>query len=314
MLVDAGPGDAGSTVISYLKSQGVSSLDVVVATHPHEDHIGGMLSVLDAFPVSLYVDNGATHTTKTYENLMNKLVSDATPYAEAKAGDKIPFASGITIDVLAPRSMSGDLNQDSLVLKVTDGNEKILLTGDAGDTTGDIQAQILKVAHHGSKYGTSLNYVERVNPEVAVISVGSGNDYGHPASSTITNVQSKGAKVYRTDVDGDVVLTTDGNSWSVIKPAGSSSRLTFTQPQVEKTSRPTPIPTVYIPTQAPIPVAPVVQSSSSGPCNCNGPDLDCKDFSSGSAAQNCYDYCEGQGFGDCFKLDKDKDGLACESL
>jgi len=131
MLVDAGPRESGSKVVSYLKSQGVSSLNVIVATHPHEDHIGGIVDVLNNFNVGLYVDNGVTHTTSTYERLVNKLVDDQTPYAEVKAGKTIPFAEGITVSVISPSSISGDMNDDSIILKVVDGSQKILLTGDS---------------------------------------------------------------------------------------------------------------------------------------------------------------------------------------
>jgi competence protein ComEC len=185
MLIDAGPADSGSKVVKYLKDNGVSNLDVVVATHPHEDHIGGMIDVLNAFPVGLYVDNGEMTNTKTYETLMSVLKQKQIPYAEVKTGKVIPFADGITVDVLNPTSDKGDLNEDSVVLKVTDGSEKFLFMGDSATYIGDPSAQILKVTHHGSNSGSSPAFLDLVIPKVAIIEVGEGNSYGHPTSKTL---------------------------------------------------------------------------------------------------------------------------------
>ncbi len=140
MLIDAGPAAAGPSVVSSLKAAGVSSLDVIVATHPHDDHIGGMADVLNAFPCRLYVDNGETHTTKTYENVMSKLKADQTLYTEVSAGKKIPFAPSVDVTVLGPVKLTGDLNNDSIVLKITDGSESFLFTGDASEVQGDVKA------------------------------------------------------------------------------------------------------------------------------------------------------------------------------
>lgn len=191
-----------------------------------------------------------------------------------------------------------------------------------GQPPSGIQAQILKVPHHGSKYSSSLSYYNRVKPEVAVICVGSGNDFGHPSSETISNLQKIGAKIFRTDLDGTVVISTDGTTWSTSSPGKSSSTFTWSQPVYQSTKSPTPKPTAkaYNSFIAPVvtrPVsaaAPVYQPVSSAPCNCNGPDKNCKDFPSRSAAQSCFEYCKSQGYGDCFGLDRDKDGRVCESL
>lgn len=318
MLVDAGPGSSGNTVVNYLKSQGVSSLDVVVATHPHEDHIGGMIDILNNFQVDLYVDNGVTHTTSTYEQLINRLVDEQIPYAEVKAGKTIPFVEGITISVLSPSSISGDMNKDSIILKIIDGTQKVLLSGDSSLTPGDVQAQILKVPHHGSKTSSSLSYFKKVKPDVAVICAGSNNDFGHPSSDAILNLQRIGADIYRTDLDGTIVISTDGASWSIDSSSKSGSKSTNIQPSPKSFPRPTVTPYSSITSYNVVPfvsaVSPISQSVSSSSCNCNGPDLNCKDFSSQSSAQSCYDYCKSKGYGDCFTLDRDGDGRVCESL
>lgn len=216
MLIDAGTSSAGDSVVSYLKAKGVTSLDVVVSTHPHEDHIGGMLDVLNNFPVGLYVDNGETHTTKTYENVMSKLNSKQIPYAEVTTGKTIPFAEGITVKVMGPSSLTGDLNKDSIILKVTDGSENFLFMGDAADGSGDMAAQVLKVTHHGSNSGSSSSFINKVGPEVAIIEVGAGNTYGHPTQGTLNTLQSKGTKVYRTDESGNIIVKSDGNSYTTV--------------------------------------------------------------------------------------------------
>lgn len=220
MLIDAGPASASSKLVSYLKSAGVKSLDVVIATHPHEDHIGGIIPVLNAFPVKLYIDNGNKTATSTYKNLMKKLVSANIPYAEVKAGVTIPFVNGISVQVDNPGLLTGDLNENSIVLKITDNLEKFLFMGDAGDGTGDLSAQVLKVSHHGSNSGTSRSFVNKVKPEIAIIEVGAGNDWGHPTKRTLNTLQSNGVKVYRTDLKGNVVVKSNGNSYTVISNVG----------------------------------------------------------------------------------------------
>jgi beta-lactamase superfamily II metal-dependent hydrolase len=308
MLIDAGPSSAGGTVVSYLKGLGVSKLDVVVATHPHEDHIGGMMDVLNSFPVGLYIDNGEPHSSTTYENVMTKLNNKQIPYAEVTTGKIIPFADGITVQVMNPSSLTGDLNANSVVLKITDGLEKFLFMGDADDGSGDLSAQVLKVSHHGSNTGTSSSFLSKVNPEVAVIEVGAGNTYGHPASGTINRLQSNDVKIYRTDETGNIVIKSDGSSYSIQTTSDKSSSSSKITPAKTATR-------VYIaPIQTPTQVYSAPDASSTGTCNCNGPDLNCKDFSSWSEAQSCYDYCKSQGKGDCFGLDKNKDGSACDSM
>jgi len=229
MLIDAGPVDAGPTVVKYLKDHGVSNLDVVVSTHPLEDHIGGMVDVLNSFPVSLYVDNGESTNTKTYEDVMSLLQKKQIPYAEVKTGNTIPFADGITVDVLNPTSDKNDLDKDSIVLKVTDGSEKFLFMGDSATYNGDPSAQILKVTHHGSKSGSLPSFLSLVNPKVAVIEVGADNTLGHPAQKTLENLKDAGAAVYRTDRNGNIVVTSTGSSYSVTSDKGTDSSTALVQ-------------------------------------------------------------------------------------
>lgn len=239
MLIDAGPVDAGPTVVNYLKTHGVTNLDVVVATNPQEEHIGGMVDVLNAFPVGLYVDNGESTASQTYVDVKSLVQKKQIPYTEVKTGKTIPFVDGIPVEVLNPTSDKNDLYEDSVVLKVTDGSEKFLFMGDSSTYTGDPSAQILKVTNHGSKSGSSLSFLELVNPKVAVIDVGAGNTLGYPAQKTLENLNNVRAEVYRTDRNGNIVVTSTGSSYSVTSDKGTDSSTSSNQ-----TKSATPLPAV----------------------------------------------------------------------
>jgi len=224
MLIDAGESDKGEVVSDYLHNQGISTLDYVVATHPHSDHIGGMNDVLNNFKVDHFIDSGYPYTSKTYENMLTTIDKKNIPFETPKRGDKINFASGIDVEVLNPGTSyySDDLNQNSIILKVTDGKVSFLLMGDAGlEAENDIMkagynvdADILKVGHHGSSTASGASFISAVSPDISVIEVGVGNDYGHPHSEILNKLQ-KTSKVYRTDLDGTITITTDGSTYTV---------------------------------------------------------------------------------------------------
>lgn len=308
MLIDAGPSSAN--IMRYLRS--IPQLDYLIATHPHEDHIGGMFSVINSIPVKKYVDNGATHTSKTYENLMSVLVRKQIPYVEVKKGDSFSFGS-TKVEVTSPQHLTGDLNDDSVTLLVIDGSIRYLFTGDNEHALSP--ATILKVAHHGSSGAESKLY--SINPKVAVIMVGAGNSYGHPSPKVINSLKFRGIQVLRTDIDGSITIKSDGQKYTV-----QSNKESFSGSGAEVSSSftsPKKIPTVsytQAPTRVPIPSysAPAVQGSGSAVCDCSFDRYNCKDFplSGGVTAQKCYDYCKSQGKGDVHRLDRDKDGIACE--
>ena len=229
--------------------------------------------------------------------LVEKLRDDQTPYTQVKKGDIIPFTPGITIKVLGPGSLTGDLNEDSIVLEVTDGEDRFLLAGDS--TTWSEPARFLKVPHHGSLQASA--FIRKVNPRVAVISAGAGNSYGHPAPETVNALMRAGVAMYRTDRDGTIVVSWDGKTWPV-KKAGKSK----VPPTAEKTPTLVPKPTIR-------PLYGFVSkpAATKAPCDCKGPDLDCPDFQPGDG-QACYDYCWKQGYKDIFRLDGNNDGEACE--
>jgi competence protein ComEC len=224
VLIDAGDQDSGQTVESYLRSHGVTSLDLLVATHPHEDHIGGLITILNDIPIKQVLDSGQTHTTQTFENYLNLIDQKNILFNIAERGQTIDLDPAIKIEVLSPPAtlFAGDLNQNSVVLKVTYNKVSFLLAGDAGfqaeDSMAagyDLKSTVLKVGHHGSSSSTGTSFLSEVRPEVAVIEVGATNSYGHPTSKTLSALQNTGTKVYRTDLDGNIVITTDGQSYSV---------------------------------------------------------------------------------------------------
>lgn len=223
MLIDSGESDQGKVVTAYLQDQGISTLDYVVATHPHSDHIGGMNEILNNFQVEHFVDSGYPHTSKTYEDMLTTIDQKNIPFQVAQAGQKIDFDPAVDIEVLNPaKTYSEDLNENSVVLKVTYGTTSFLLMGDAGLETEEriikagynVDSDILKVGHHASKSGSGTSFISAVSPEVSVIEVGAGNDYGHPHTETLERLQ-KASKVYRTDLDGTITVTTDGSTYTV---------------------------------------------------------------------------------------------------
>ncbi|HOL41339.1 MAG TPA: MBL fold metallo-hydrolase [Methanospirillum sp.] len=211
MLIDAGDPDAGSRILSYLQKQGIFSLDVLIATHPHSDHIGGMTDILNAIAVSLFIDNGAIHTSPTYRTLMKTLIEKQIPYGVAREGDLIPFTDDITIRVISPAELSGDLNEDSLAFVLTYGEVRVFFTGDCEHC--DASCDVVKLAHHGSKGSASRGILKGDVPDLAIISLGRDNEYYYPAPSTIHALESAGVGIVRTDERGTIVLRTDGRRY-----------------------------------------------------------------------------------------------------
>ncbi len=225
MLTDAGEASQASTIVSYLKAQGVKTIDYLIATHPHADHIGGMVAVLDAFPVKDVFMPRTGHTTTTYENLLLKLKEKGLTVTEAKAGVSVFEASNLSAAFIAPHgSRYDDINDWSAVLRLRYGDIIFLLTGDSGEKSeGEMllssvvspKADVLKVGHHGSNSSTTGQFLQIVAPKYAVISCGAGNSYGHPHKDTLARLAALKVEVYRTDLHGTVVFITDGKNIEV---------------------------------------------------------------------------------------------------
>lgn len=233
ILIDAGEQDKGDTVVGMLKSLGISRIDLLVATHPHSDHIGGMEQVIEAFPVGQVLDAGMPHPSPFYERFLDTIDVMHIPYSVARQGQTIDLDPALRILVLSPpdQRISDDLNDNSVVLRMSYGTVDLLLTGDAGKAAEEqmlstgyaLDSEILKVAHHGSPHSTSKAFLDRVHPQVAVIPVGMDNPYGHPAEVTLAALKQTGCAVYRTDRDGDILITSDGISYTVQTARGLGS-------------------------------------------------------------------------------------------
>lgn len=224
MLVDAGNNNDGNAVVNYLRKSGVSQIDYLVGTHPHEDHIGGMDTVIKNFNTGKVYMPKVTHTTKTFEDVLKAIKARGLTITAAEAGVQIVNSDGLSAVMLAPNAASyKDLNNYSAVIKVSFDQVSFLFTGDAeeqsefemlaGSRGVTPKADVLKVGHHGSHSSTTPTFLRAVNPRYAVISVGAGNDYGHPHQEILQRL--RGVKVYRTDLDGTVVFTTNGKDISV---------------------------------------------------------------------------------------------------
>jgi beta-lactamase superfamily II metal-dependent hydrolase len=226
ILIDAGEVDQGDRVVSDLEKLGVTRIDLLVATHPHSDHIGGMQKVLAHFPVGKVLDSGIPTTSSLYEYFLKSVDEKNIPYVVAEQGETIDLDPSLRILVLSPpkEHIGDDLNTNSIVLRISYGTVNLLYTGDATTAAEDalektgypLDAQVLKVGHHGSSGSSSAAFLGRVDPEVAVISVGADNDYGHPHQETLERLKTAGPLVLRTDRDGTILVESDGAAFSVV--------------------------------------------------------------------------------------------------
>ena len=220
ILIDAGTG--GDDVPPMLRELGVESLSMIIASHPHADHIGGLDEVVEAFPPKVYIDNGMTHTTAAYETLMQAVEQSGASYATAESGWSRTLDDGIVIEFLGPpdpvlTGTRSDHNSNSVITRITHGSQCFLFTGDAEEPTEHLLRQrgiepcnVLKVAHHGSAHSTTDSWLRSVQPEIALISCGESNRYGHPAEETLSRIESSGAEIFRTDLNGRIHLESDG--------------------------------------------------------------------------------------------------------
>ena len=224
ILVDAGNNNDGSLVTDYLEKLGIKKIDFLVGTHPHEDHIGGMDNVIKAFEIGKVFMPNKTTTTKTFEDVLLALKAKNLKITTAKAGVSLLEQDNLKINFIAPNETKyEELNNWSAVLRVQYGDTSFLLTGDAEQLSekemlaagANLKADVLKVGHHGSSSSTSQKFFNAVAPKYAVISVGKDNDYGHPHKATLTRLSKAGIKVYRTDLNGTVVFTSDGKNITV---------------------------------------------------------------------------------------------------
>jgi len=223
LVVDAGPSTAAARVIAAVRAASAEP-PVVVFTHPHADHIGGARALLDAVRAARILDPGFPFASRVYRTLLESIVAHGPRLERARRGDRLDLGPRVAVEVLAPeeplvRRSRSDANSNSVVLRVTCGQIDLLLPGDAERQTerrllangaATLASEVLKVAHHGSRYATTPELVAAVRPELAIISCGRANRYRHPAPATVARLEAAGARVLRTDQSGDIVVRTDG--------------------------------------------------------------------------------------------------------
>jgi len=226
ILIDAADKEPYGIVTEYLKKQGVSKIDLAVISHPHRDHIGQMSEVIKEFKVDKFLEPNIPEkflpTTKTYENLLKEISKKNINSKSVKGGESFNLGD-MHIDILGPLSPDENLNNNSLVVKITYKDVSFLFMGDAEKTEeaqilssgANIKATVLKVGHHGSRTSSSQNFLEKVKPDYCVISVGPDKS-NLPKEEIIKRISKLCKNIYRTDLSGNIVISTNGKNLKVI--------------------------------------------------------------------------------------------------
>jgi beta-lactamase superfamily II metal-dependent hydrolase len=231
ILIDGGFSDVGQFLVSYLKRAGVKKLAMVIASHPHSDHIGGLPEILKEFDVETVLDSGKVHPTTSYRSFMEAVkASQETTYTLARAG-QVYKVGGVTLNILSPRDpLPRDVNDCSIVCRLVYGDVSIMFTGDAGEDMerkivqhgGVLKSTALKVPHHGSKTSSSSPFLRAVNPAIAVISCREKERRGTGAPHAVHKLKTRRSDIYRTDQDGTILFESDGKTY-IIKTLGDQA-------------------------------------------------------------------------------------------
>ena len=224
MLIDAGNNEDGPKLVNYFNEQDIKEFDYVVGTHAHEDHIGGMDDIIKNFKIDNFYMPDAITTTKTFEDVLDALEETNVIFQTPKVNQTFNLQD-TTITTLSVTADEKNLNDTSIVLKVKHGTTTFLFMGDASTKieknllNKDIKSDVLKVGHHGSRYSTSLEFLKKVSPEYAVISVGENNTYKHPHEEILKRLEEQNIQIYRTDKQGTILAKSNGSiiTFSTIK-------------------------------------------------------------------------------------------------
>jgi competence protein ComEC len=225
VLVDAGTGNFASGLVARLKSLGVRKIDIAVATHPHEDHIGGMPAVLETFPVARFWDSGYNHGSPLQRKVLKILRDKKISFERPRAGHGETLGN-VLVEVLAPvkkiSNSASDANNNCLALRISYGNISFLMTGDMETEERRTvkkfpRSTVLKIAHHGSANGTDASLMREVSPDAVIFTYGRQNSYGHPHPAVVELVRKSGARSYAT-ADGEIMMNTDGRKLTVKRP------------------------------------------------------------------------------------------------
>lgn len=242
-LIDTGDVDEQEQFRRELETAGVKTIDKLILTHPHADHIGGTPVLLADYAVREVYDNGEPTATKLYRTYLKTIKEKGIPYRNLKDGDVLDLGGGVRLEIISPTEEmveastnakgKRNLNINSVTARLVYGDFTMLLTGDAEKETelgilerhdkSTLSCDVLKVAHHGSKTSSSAQWLSATKPSAAVISCGKNNDYGHPHDVTIKKLEKIGAKIYRTDTDGTITITSDGKTYEIRTGTGVKS-------------------------------------------------------------------------------------------
>lgn len=222
ILIDAGPRSNSKELLEQLKAKNIDDFELVIATHPHEDHIGGMVDVFKEYEVKAFYSPKITHTNKTYENLVKAVKDEGLKTKELKGGMVIDLGEGAKFEVFTPqKSEYEELNDYSPIMKLSFGDTSYLFTGDAEKLAEEealakyktsLDSDVIKFGHHGSSSSSSNAFIEAVSPKYGIISCAKDNKYGHPHRETLDIIKKYNIKTFRTDTDGEIILTSDGKS------------------------------------------------------------------------------------------------------
>ena len=221
MIIDAGNNSEEEFMVEYLNSKNIDTLDYIIGTHPHADHIGGMDAVIDNFDVEKIYMPTATTDTKTFADVLDSIENKNLSITEPVAGTEFMF-DDLNIEILSPILEYDEMNNNSIVLKLTYNDISFLFTGDAEEMAEydilnsgyNISSDVLKVGHHGSDTSTSDKFLDAVNPTYSVISVGK-NSYGHPAEIVLNRLDKYSSEIFRTDQNGTIVFSTNGKELKI---------------------------------------------------------------------------------------------------
>lgn len=221
MLIDAGNNNDGKKLVDYFNKLGIKTFDYMFLTHPHEDHIGGADDIINNFEIRNFYMTDMIATTKTFEDVLDALDSKNMNYNVPKMDEEISFNDSILKILHTNSSCINNLNDCSIVIKLTYGNNSFLFTGDASSEIEnkiiykDIKSDFLKVGHHGSNYSSSDKFIKKVNPKYAAISVGDNNIYNHPSKMVVDRLKSNGIEVFQTNKNGSIIITSNGEEINI---------------------------------------------------------------------------------------------------